>query len=77
MYQLEFLRNGPSRSSRNLGKNFGALGIKKRAHLNELFAKKLLADKDSNLERDNQNVLCYHYTISQYRVSGAKVIRVF
>ena len=34
--------------------------------------KRLLADKDSNLERDNQNVLCYHYTISQYRVSGCK-----
>lgn len=45
---------------------------KKSSFCNELFAKKLLADKDSNLERDNQNVLCYHYTISQYRVSGCK-----
>jgi hypothetical protein len=26
----------------------------------------LLTDKDSNLERQNQNLQCYHYTIGQF-----------
>ena len=28
----------------------------------------LLAHKDSNLERQNQNLLCYHYTMGQNHV---------
>jgi hypothetical protein len=29
------------------------------------FAQKKLADQDSNLDKQNQNLLCYRYTIGQ------------
>ena len=37
---------------------------KKRLEFFESFS--WLAYKDSNLDKQNQNLLCYHYTISQY-----------
>ncbi len=32
----------------------------------------LLTDKDSNLDKQNQNLLCYRYTIGQFAISGCK-----
>ena len=35
----------------------------------------MLTHQDSNLERQNQNLLCYHYTMGQNLISdGAKVM---
>jgi hypothetical protein len=32
----------------------------------------MLTDQDSNLERQNQNLQCYHYTIGQSKTCGCK-----
>src|SRR5436853_306682 len=37
----------------------------------------LLAHKDSNLKRQNQNLLCYHYTMGQSKRSAKIMIRRF
>ncbi len=37
----------------------------------------LLSYQDSNLDKQNQNLLCYHYTIVQSRFAPAKLGRVF
>ena len=37
----------------------------------------LLGYQDSNLEKQDQNLLCYHYTIAQFRISTAKVATFF
>ena len=42
-----------------------------------LFALSLLAYRDSNLDWQNQNLMCYHYTIRQCFDAGAKVMQVF
>ena len=36
-----------------------------------------LGYQDSNLEKQDQNLLCYHYTIAQFRISTAKVATFF
>ena len=43
--------------------------IKKRPPLRKVF---LLTDKDSNLDKQNQNLLCSRYTIGQFAISGCK-----
>ena len=37
----------------------------------------LLGYPDSNQERQDQNLQCYHYTIPQFLIAGAKVGRFF
>lgn len=35
----------------------------------------LLGYQDSNLERQDQNLMCYHYTIAQcFAFAGAKIL---
>lgn len=36
--------------------------------------KNVLTHQDSNLKRQNQNLLCYHYTMGQNRFRCAKVM---
>jgi hypothetical protein len=37
----------------------------------------MLTDKDSNLEKQNQKLLCYHYTIGQCLLfAGAKIMEI-
>lgn len=38
------------------------------------FFKNVLTHQDSNLKRQNQNLLCYHYTMGQNRFRCAKVM---
>ena len=47
-----------------IGKNRRVIEKEKRLDFFESFS--WLAYKDSNLDKQNQNLLCYHYTISQY-----------
>ena len=47
-----------------IGKNRRFIEKEKRLEFFESFS--WLAYKDSNLDKQNQNLLCYHYTISQY-----------
>ena len=35
----------------------------------------LLSDQDSNLDRQNQNLQCYHYTIGQCNLEAAKLTK--
>ena len=53
------------------------MAIKKKQQLWQLLLK-MLSHEDSNLDKQNQNLLCYHYTIGQSYFcfllkSGAKV----
>ena len=33
----------------------------------------MLSQQDSNLYKQNQNLLCYHYTMGQVKKPGAKI----
>ena|GEM_PF-3015065 len=52
----------------------GAKGHEKsRSIVGGFFAVVGLPHQDSNLEKRNQNPVCYHYTMGQLRKGGAKI----
>ena len=58
-------------------KTFGSLPRKKReaSFIHREASLKQLGYQDSNLEKQDQNLLCYHYTISHSAFDAAKVIK--
>lgn len=36
----------------------------------------LLSDLDSNQDKQSQNLLCYRYTIGQFRIVDCKIIKI-
>ena len=59
-------------------KTFGSLPRKKReaSFIHREASLKQLGYQDSNLEKQDQNLLCYHYTISHSAFDAAKVIKI-
>ncbi len=43
---------------------------KKGGFLSKTALHKTLSYRDSNPKRQNQNLLCYHYTIAQFRITS-------